>query len=51
MKHKNDKPGLAWYALLATGLVLIVIPEPATTATGLAIVAGSAGYRALGDKK
>lgn len=51
MKNQNDKPGLAWYALLASGMVLILIPNVATTPTGLAIVAGAAGYRALGDKK
>lgn len=32
---------------LVVGLFLIIFPEPATTATGLAIVAGSLGFDAL----
>lgn len=34
---------------LLVGLGLIIFPEPATTATGLAIVAASLGMSALND--
>ena len=34
---------------LIVGLGLVVFPEPATTATGLAIVAASLGMSALDD--
>lgn len=45
MSKKNV--GVPWWLALGTGMVLIVIPEPATTATGLAIVASTVGYRAF----
>ena len=39
--------GVPWWVALGTGLALVVFPDPATTATGLAVVAGTVGYRAL----
>ncbi|USZ73236.1 hypothetical protein [Natronosalvus halobius] len=43
----SDAGGLSKVALLV-GLVLIVIPEPATTATGLAITTASVGVNVAG---
>jgi len=39
---KNDA---TFYIAVGTGLLLTLIPEPATTATGLAILAGVLGAR------
>ena len=39
---KGDAP---FYIAIGTGLLLTLIPEPATTATGLAILAGVLGAK------
>lgn len=45
MSDSNDLGLLA----LVVGVGLVIFPEPATTMTGLAIVAASFGLDALGD--
>ena len=45
----NDGVGLGTLLAVVTGLVLVAIPEPATTATGLAIIAGTFGFRAVSN--
>lgn len=47
MSRKKKSVGAPWWIALGTGMTLILIPEPATTATGLAIVAATVGYRAV----
>lgn len=39
-------PGLGTALALVVGTVLVVIPDPVTTATGLAILAGTVGFQA-----
>jgi len=49
-KSKMSKTELAaMLAAVTTGLVLVVIPEPASTVTGLGILAGTFGY--IAEKK
>jgi hypothetical protein len=49
MAKKNDNSGTGVPALVAlgTGLLLILIPEPTTTALGTAIVVGTLGIKAV----
>jgi len=48
---KSSTQGLVFTGLaLGTGLILILIPEPATTLTGLAIVAATVGVQVVGGK-
>lgn len=45
---KKKKKGAApWWAAVAVGTGLVLFPEPATTATGLAILALAFGYKVL----
>ncbi len=44
---KDAAGSLAWWAAIAGGALLVVFPEPTTTATGLAILTGAL---LLGDK-
>lgn len=44
----SDDSGLSGIGLIV-GLFLIVFPDPATTATGLAVVAASLGVDAISD--
>ena len=44
---KKKKMGPEWWTAVVIGTGLVLFPEPATTATGLAILAGTLGYRAL----
>ena len=42
---KAKPANVPWWAALATGITLIVIPEPATTGIGTLIVLGALGYK------
>ena len=44
---KKKKVRVPWWAVPLAGVVLIVIPEPSTTAIGTAMVVGSLGYRGI----
>jgi len=46
-KSKKTGHGAPWWAAVGVGALLVVIPEPATTATGLAILAAALGASAL----
>jgi hypothetical protein len=37
------KPSIAWWVAVAIGTGLVLFPEPATTATGAAILAAALG--------
>jgi hypothetical protein len=40
---KSKTPGVAWWLAVAVGVGLVVFPEPATTATGVAILGVALG--------
>jgi len=45
----DDKgTSIAWWGAIVVGVGLVLFPEPATTATGLAILAGSLGAKVIG---
>lgn len=46
MAKKREQQTVGPLVALATGLFLILIPEPATTALGTAIVIGTVGIKA-----
>lgn len=47
-KKKNERDSVAPLIALGTGLLLILIPEPTTTALGTAIVVGTLGIKYAG---
>ena len=49
MPSKQAKTGATLFAT-AVGLLLVIIPEPASTATGLAILATTFAVNAAGKK-
>ena len=47
--NKKQAKSVAPLVALATGLLLILLPEPTTTALGTAIVVGTLGLQAVGN--